>query len=248
MDEPAKRQKLEDSVEDEVENHEDDGLEGFGDDPDVQALQEADQLQQQLERGHDDVADVLKDEIWPDPLRWYKEAEGSLGAGLDFDQQGDEFEGEDEYEDGEDPLGDEQAVGDEEVEIIEEQDAGEAAAVGPVGGPGADIVLLQQQQAGVLKLVALLQELFALSTASPQQPLSKAMALLVVRLPVDWACLSAISSTGRPGGPAGAAASGRRFCITAAHTHCHLSYAIRSAGQHITVVGPHPYGFTARVL
>lgn len=64
----------------------------------------------------------MKDEIWPDPLRWYREAEGSLGAGLDFDQQGDEFEGEDEYEDGEEPLGDEQAMGDEEVEIIEEHD------------------------------------------------------------------------------------------------------------------------------
>jgi hypothetical protein len=50
MDEPAKRQKLEDNVEEEVENQEDDGLEGFGDDPDVQALQEADQLQQQLEQ------------------------------------------------------------------------------------------------------------------------------------------------------------------------------------------------------
>lgn len=49
----------------------------------------------------------------------------------------------------------------------------------------------------MLKLVALLQELMALSTASPRQPLSKAMSLLVVRLPVDWACLHAISSTGR---------------------------------------------------
>jgi hypothetical protein len=49
----------------------------------------------------------------------------------------------------------------------------------------------------VLKLVALLQELLALSTASPRQPLSRAMSLLVVRLPVDWACLHAISSSGR---------------------------------------------------
>lgn len=53
------------------------------------------------------------------------------------------------------------------------------------------------QQGGVLKLVALLQELLALSTASPRQPLSKAMSLLVVRLPVDWACLHAISNSGR---------------------------------------------------
>jgi hypothetical protein len=80
-----------------------------------------------LYQGHDDVADVMKDEIWPDPLRWYREAEGSLGAGLDFDQQGDEFEGEDEYEDGEEPLGDGQAIGDEEVEIIGEHDGGELA-------------------------------------------------------------------------------------------------------------------------
>jgi hypothetical protein len=72
-----------------------------------------------------------------------------------------------------------------------------AAAAAAALGPGTDIDILQQQQAGVLKLVALLQELLALSTASPRQPLSKAMGLLVVRLPVDWACLSAISSTGR---------------------------------------------------
>lgn len=52
-------------------------------------------------------------------------------------------------------------------------------------------------QSDVLQLVALLQELLGLSTASPRQPLSKAMALLVVRLPVDWACLHVFSASGR---------------------------------------------------
>jgi hypothetical protein len=52
-------------------------------------------------------------------------------------------------------------------------------------------------QNDVLQLVALLQELLGLSTASPRQPLSKAMGLLVVRLPVDWACLHAFSASGR---------------------------------------------------
>lgn len=67
------------------------------------------------------------------------------------------------------------------------QDQGQVAG----SGPGDDT--LAGQQGGVLQLVALLQELLALSTASPRQPLSKAMALLVLRLPVDWACLHAIS-------------------------------------------------------
>jgi hypothetical protein len=49
----------------------------------------------------------------------------------------------------------------------------------------------------VLALVSLLQELLALSTAvSPKQPLSKACALLVSRLPVDWAALHVISTSG----------------------------------------------------
>jgi hypothetical protein len=52
-------------------------------------------------------------------------------------------------------------------------------------------------QNDVLQLVALLQELLGLSTASPRQPLSKAMGLLVVRLPVDWACLHVFSASGR---------------------------------------------------
>jgi len=55
----------------------------------------------------------------------------------------------------------------------------------------------QAPQNDVLQLVALLQELLGLSTASPKQPLSKAMGLLVVRLPVDWACLHVFSSSGR---------------------------------------------------
>ncbi|KAF8056396.1 MAP3K12 [Scenedesmus sp. PABB004] len=68
------------------------------------------------------------------------------------------------------------------------------AALAAAGHDGGDDV---GQGGGVLKLVALLQELLALSTATPRQPLSKAMALLVVRLPVDWACLHAISTSGR---------------------------------------------------
>lgn len=55
----------------------------------------------------------------------------------------------------------------------------------------------QAPQNDVLQLVALLQELLGLSTASPKQPLSKAMGLLVVRLPVDWACLHVFSASGR---------------------------------------------------
>lgn len=55
----------------------------------------------------------------------------------------------------------------------------------------------QAPQSDVLQLVALLQELLGLSTASPKQPLSKAMGLLVVRLPVDWACLHVFSASGR---------------------------------------------------
>jgi hypothetical protein len=68
--------------------------------------------------------------------------------------------------------------------------AGSAAAAGAAGGDNGG-------QGGVLQLVALLQELLALSTACPRQPLSRAMSLLVLRLPVDWACLHAISSSGR---------------------------------------------------
>lgn len=65
------------------------------------------------------------------------------------------------------------------------------AVTTPAGSTAAD-----DAQGGVLKLVALLQELLALSTVSPRQPLSRAMALLLVRLPVDWACLHAISNSG----------------------------------------------------
>lgn len=61
----------------------------------------------------------------------------------------------------------------------------------------ADESSSQAAQNGVLQLVALLQELLALSTARPKQPLSKAMGLLVVRLPVDWACLHVFSTSGR---------------------------------------------------
>ncbi|WIA14831.1 hypothetical protein OEZ85_001550 [Tetradesmus obliquus] len=78
--------------------------------------------------------------------------------------------------------------------------AGGAAAAASAGGDDGG-------QGGVLKLVALLQELLALSTASPRQPLARAMSLLVARLPVDWACLHAISSSGRVVMQVGAALS-----------------------------------------
>ena len=49
----------------------------------------------------------------------------------------------------------------------------------------------------VLKVLALLQELLGLSGNVQRQPLSKAMALLLLRLSLDWASLTAISSNGQ---------------------------------------------------
>jgi hypothetical protein len=69
---------------------------------------------------------------------------------------------------------------------LEQAGVGQSGSDAPPGGGD-----------GVLALVALLQELLALSTSSPKQPLSKAMALLVQRLPVDWAALHVIGSAGR---------------------------------------------------
>jgi template-activating factor I len=63
-------------------------------------------------QGHDDVADVIKDDIWPDPLRWFREYEETMdrifeGEGEDegeVEEEGEE-EGEEDYEaDGEDGL------------------------------------------------------------------------------------------------------------------------------------------------
>jgi hypothetical protein len=48
-----------------------------------------------------------------------------------------------------------------------------------------------------MKVLALLQELLALSGNVQRQPLSKAMSLLLLRLSLDWASLTAISSNGR---------------------------------------------------
>ncbi|KAF8060324.1 NAP1-related protein [Scenedesmus sp. PABB004] len=39
-------------------------------------------------QSHDDIADVLKDDIWPDPLRWYREAAEDMGGLFDGDQMG----------------------------------------------------------------------------------------------------------------------------------------------------------------
>jgi template-activating factor I len=60
-------------------------------------------------QGHDDVADVIKDDIWPDPLRWFREYEESVEQAL-FEEEGEddgevEEEGEEEYEvDGEEGV------------------------------------------------------------------------------------------------------------------------------------------------
>ncbi|WIA23910.1 hypothetical protein OEZ85_013557 [Tetradesmus obliquus] len=67
--------------------------------------------QSSLEMGHDDVADAIKDDIWPDPLRWFSQYEESMGALFELEGEDDgaggeedgEDEGEEEYEvDGED--------------------------------------------------------------------------------------------------------------------------------------------------
>lgn len=98
------------------------------------------------------------------------------------------------------------AVNQQHLEPLAKVGEGAAMQAAPISSPDTGAVNtaantaaddMQGQQGGVLKLVALLQELLALSTASPRQPLSKAMGLLVVRLPVDWACLHAISSSGQ---------------------------------------------------
>ncbi|KAF6260317.1 hypothetical protein COO60DRAFT_909634 [Scenedesmus sp. NREL 46B-D3] len=94
--------------------------------------------QQSLEMGHDDVADCIKDDIWPDPLRWFREYEESMGAlfemegddGAGVDDEGEE-EGEEDYE----------ADGEGGVEYA--QGAGEAVYVDEgfiPGGAAADEV------------------------------------------------------------------------------------------------------------
>jgi hypothetical protein len=66
------------------------------------------------------VADAIKDDIWPDPLRWFSQYEESMGAlfelegeddGAGVEEEGEE-EGEEEYEvDGEEDVEYEQGAG-----------------------------------------------------------------------------------------------------------------------------------------
>eukprot|EP00879_Flechtneria_rotunda_P025328 GHRR01026907.1.p1 GENE.GHRR01026907.1~~GHRR01026907.1.p1 ORF type:complete len:236 (+),score=57.68 GHRR01026907.1:299-1006(+) len=73
--------------------------------------------------GHDDVADVLKEDIWPDPLRWHREAEETMADLFQPDDEGEEGEefDDDEFDGDDAPAGEE---GDEGV-YVEERDEGE---------------------------------------------------------------------------------------------------------------------------
>lgn len=82
--------------------------------------------QQQVEMGHDEVADVLKDDIWPDPMRWFREAEEG-GALFEADGEGELDEFEDEYEDG---AADEGEEGDGVEYVAEGEEVYEAADEG----------------------------------------------------------------------------------------------------------------------
>lgn len=69
---------------------------------------------EKLEDGqHDDLADIIKDEIWPNPLKYYfgevEELEGELeGDGFDFEEEGPNPEEDAGFEDeGDDQSGDE---------------------------------------------------------------------------------------------------------------------------------------------
>merc|ERR1711907_430140 len=74
----------------------------------------------QSEGGTDEVGELIKDDIWPNPLQYYLGAGNDTGDLDDEDDLGDEDEEDDEF-DGEDGLEEEDGLEDEEGDEEDDQ-------------------------------------------------------------------------------------------------------------------------------